>query len=64
MENRIHKGVGWGNLRERSKLEDLRVKRRMHFMEIGWEREECVDIAEDWDKQWAAVHMVMYTRVI
>ena len=33
-------------------------------MENGWEREECVDIAEDWDKQWAAVHMVMYTRVI
>ena len=49
MENRMRKGVGWGNLRERRNLKDLRVNMRMNFMEIGWQREECVDMAEDWN---------------
>ena len=58
----MHKGVGLGNLRERSNFEDLLVKSRMYCMEICWDREECIDQAEDWDKYWAAVHMVMNTR--
>jgi len=48
MEDRINKGIGLGNLRERSNLEDLHVKRRIYFMEIVWEREEFIDMAEDW----------------
>ena len=33
-------------------------------MGIGWEREECIDMAEDWVTQGAAVHMIMNTWVI
>jgi len=50
VENRMHKGIGLGNLRERSNFEDLHVKSRMYCMEICWEREECIDQAEDWVK--------------
>ena len=46
----MHRGIGWENLRERSYMEDLRVERRMNFKEIGWQREQCVDMAEDRDK--------------
>ena len=64
MENRINKFIGLGNLRERSIFEDLHLKRRIYCMQIGWEREECIDMSEDWVTQRAAVHMVMNTRVI
>jgi len=60
----MHKGVGRGNLRERNNLEDLRVKGRMDFMEIGWEGVDRIDLAQDWDKLWAAVHTVMNTWVL
>jgi hypothetical protein len=46
----MHRGIGWENLRERSNMEYLRVGRRMNFKEIGWQREDCVDMAEDRDK--------------
>jgi hypothetical protein len=51
----MHKGAGRGNLRERNNLEDLRVRGRMDFTEIGWEGIEWIDLAQDWDKLWAAV---------
>ena len=48
MENRVNKGIGLGNLRERSNFEDLHLERRIYCMEIGWEREECIYMAEEW----------------
>jgi len=60
----MHKGVGRGNLRERNDLEEPRVKGRMDFMETGWEGIDWIDLAQDWDKLWAAVHTVMNTRVL
>jgi len=58
-EHQMHKGVGRGNLRERNNLEDLRVRGRMNFTEIGWEGIEWIDLAQNWDKLWASVHTVM-----
>jgi len=60
----MYKGVGRGNLRERNNLEDLRVKGRMDITEFGWEGVEWIDLAQDWDKLWAAVHTVMNIRVL
>ena len=60
----MHKGIAFGNLRERSNLEDLHVRRRIYCMEICCDREECIDQAEEWAIYWAALHMVMNTRVI
>jgi hypothetical protein len=64
MENKMHRGVGRGNLRERNNLEDLRVKGMMDFTEFGWEGVEWIDLAQDWDKLWAAVHTVMNIQVL
>lgn len=36
----------------------------MDFMEIGWEGVEWIDLAQDCDKLWAAVHTVMNTRAL
>jgi hypothetical protein len=64
MENKMRKGYGRGNLRERNNLEDLPVKGRMDFKEFGWEGVEWIDLAQDWDKLWAAVYTVMNIRVL
>jgi len=46
MENRINKGIWSGNLRERSNLEGLRVKRRMCLWKLVGSMKR-VDQAED-----------------
>ena len=36
----------------------------MDFTEFGWEGVDWIDLAQDWDKLWAAVHTVMNIRVL
>ena len=64
MENKVRKWFGRGNLRERNNLEDLRVKGRMDFTEFCWKGVDWIDLAQNRDKLWAAVHTVMNIRVL
>jgi hypothetical protein len=62
----IHRGVWWGNLRERDHLEDLEVDGRIILIwlckkwvgDVDW-----IDLAQDTDRWAALVNAVMNLRV-
>jgi hypothetical protein len=60
-------GFWWESRRERDRLEDLGVCRRIIlnpiFKKIGWEGVDWIDLAEDRDKWRTAMNTIMKLRV-
>jgi hypothetical protein len=61
----LHEVFWWGNLRERSHLEDPRVDWRIILKCTfeKWDGSNCIDLAQDRDVWRAVVSAVMYLRV-
>jgi hypothetical protein len=65
----VHTGFWWGNLRERDHLEDPDVDSRIIFKwnfrkwDVGVWGMVCIKLAQDRDRWWALVGMVMNLQV-
>jgi hypothetical protein len=64
----MHKGFGWGNLKERDNIEDLGVNEsviriKMDLKELGWNGVGWVDVTQEKKKQFAVVKTLIKLRV-
>ena len=63
----LHRGLWWGNLRERDHLEDLGIDGRIILRwifrkwDVGWM--DWIDVAQDSDKWRAVVNAVIDLRI-
>jgi hypothetical protein len=64
----VHTGFWWGNLSERDHLEDpgliyVRILFKIDLQEVGWGSMEWLNLAQDRDRWWALVNVVMNLQV-
>jgi hypothetical protein len=62
----VYTGFWWGNLRERDHLEDPGIDRRIILRWIFWSGCGCmewIELAQDRNRWWTLVNVVMNLRV-
>ena len=58
----VYTGFWQGNMRERDHLEDPGVQEeniKMDLQELGWGGMDWIDLAQDMDRWWALINVVM-----